>query len=68
MPLDVRIPIGLLFSIVGLALTVFGAIGDPAIYRQSLGVNVNLIWGIVLLVFGVLMLLAGRRSSARSDT
>ncbi len=63
MHLDVRIPIGLLFSLLGLALSVFGAFSDRAIYRQSLGINVNLTWGLVLLAFGVLMLAAGRRAS-----
>lgn len=52
MGLDVRLPMGLLFSTIGLALVAFGALSDPAIYQRSLGVNVNLIWGSVLLAFG----------------
>ena len=61
MQLDVRLPIGLLFSVVGVLLTVFGAISDRAIYHQSLGVNINLIWGLAMLAFGVVMLWLGRR-------
>lgn len=61
MGLDIRIPIGLMFTALGILLTAYGLFGNRAIYAQSLGINVNLIWGIVLLVFGVLMTLAGRR-------
>ena len=52
MSLDIRIPIGLLFAIVGLILAVFGLVSDPSIYERSLGINVNLDWGCVLVAFG----------------
>ena len=66
MGLDIRWPIGLMFSLVGLLLAGFGAAtaSDVEMYRHSLGININLIWGVVLLLFGVLMLLgaaAGRK-------
>jgi len=61
MGLDIRLPIGLMFSILGLLLTGFGLVGDKAIYQRALGINVNLWWGIVMLVFGIVMLLLGRR-------
>jgi hypothetical protein len=63
MGIDVRIPIGLLFTLVGLILAIFGAVSDRAIYQRSLGINVNLGWGLVLLVFGIVMLLLGRRGN-----
>ena len=56
MKLDLRLPIGLMFSIIGALLAVFGLASDPAIYQRSLGINVNLWWGLVLLVFGLAML------------
>ena len=56
MNLDLRLPIGLMFSIIGVLLTGFGLISDDAIYARSLGINVNLWWGLVLLVFGLVML------------
>jgi hypothetical protein len=56
MRLDLRLPIGLMFSTFGIMLTVFGLVSDRAIYDRSLGINVNLWWGLVLLVFGVVML------------
>lgn len=59
--MDIRLPIGILFSLLGLILAVFGFFGDPSHYRQSLDVNINLAWGIVLLAFGLVMLLLGRR-------
>jgi hypothetical protein len=61
MGLDLRYPIGILFSAIALVLIVYGLVSDPAIYAHSLGINVNLGWGCVLLVFGVAMLAAGRR-------
>jgi len=63
MGLDIRIPIGLMFSIIGLMLALYGAIAGQGIYQRSLGFNVNLIWGLVLLVSGVLTLLATRRTA-----
>jgi membrane-bound ClpP family serine protease len=54
--LDVRIPIGGMFAIFGVVLIVYGLVSDPAIYQRSLGINVNLWWGLVLLVFGLVML------------
>jgi hypothetical protein len=67
MGIDVRIPIGLLFTLVGLILAIFGAVSDRAIYQRSLGINVNLGWGLVLLVFGIVMLLLGRRGNANAE-
>lgn len=62
MRLDLRLPIGLMFSLFGAILIVYGLVSDEAIYQRSLGINVNLWWGVVLLVFGLAMLaLAVRR-------
>ncbi len=58
MGLDIKIPIGLMFTIFGLILTIYGitTIGDE-MYDVSLSKNVNLISGIGMIVFGVFMLL-----------
>ena len=56
MKLDLRLPIGLMFSIFGVMLLGFGVMSDAAIYQRSLGINVNLWWGVVLLIFGLVML------------
>ncbi len=57
MGLDIKIPIGLMFAIFGIILTIFGLFtnGD-AMYEQSLGHNINLWSGLFMIVFGGLML------------
>ncbi len=58
MGLDIKIPIGLMFSIFGILLTIFGiATAGDNMYAVSLGKNINLISGIGMIVFGVFMLL-----------
>jgi len=65
MGLDIRLPIGLFFSIIGCLLTGFGLLADKGIYQKSLGINLNLVWGIALLVAGLAMLLLAQRGSKR---
>lgn len=65
MGLDIRLPIGLLFTIIGVLLAGYGLLSDASIYARSLGFNINLTWGVVLLVFGAAMLVAWRRSTRR---
>ena len=62
MRLDIRMPIGSMFLLLGALLVAYGALGDPAVYRRSLGINVNLWWGSVLVVVGGLMLALARRA------
>ena len=67
MNLDLRLPIGWMFTAIGAMLVGYGVISDQAIYAKSLGINVNLWWGAVLLLFGGMMLwLARRRGRAPS--
>ena len=44
-----------------------GLLGDQAQYARSLGININLVWGIVLLVFGALVLVLSRQSAGKKD-
>ena len=67
MGVDIRVPLGAMFSLLGILLTGFGIFGNKAIYSQTLGINVNLDWGIVLLIFGVVMLVLGVRSEEHGD-
>jgi len=61
MTFDLRLPIGILFTIYGVILTGYGLLTQGSeMYQKSLGKNVNLGWGIVLLVFGLFMLLLTR--------
>ena len=64
--LDLRLPIGGMFSIFGVILVVYGLVSDDAIYQRSLGINVNLWWGSVLLMFGLAMLGLAYRAYRRS--
>lgn len=66
MRLDIRIPIGAFFSFLGVLLAGYGWLAARAIERRSLGVNIDLWWGLVLLLFGVAMLMFAWRSSARA--
>ena len=66
MRLDVRFPIGGMFSIIGAILMIYGIASNPAIYEKSLGINVNLWWGLVLLVFGLVMLAYAVRQARRN--
>lgn len=59
--LDVRVPIGGLFSLIGILLTVYGYLvpaPNPAAFTRN--GQINLWWGLVMLVFGVLLLLLAR--------
>lgn len=57
MNFDLRLPIGIMFSTFGAILSIFGLTTDKKVYEAtSLGININLIWGVVLLVFGLFML------------
>ncbi len=63
MNFDLRLPIGILFTLFGLILTGYGMITRGSeIYAKSLGHNINIAWGIVLLVFGSIMLFFALRA------
>jgi hypothetical protein len=65
MGLDIRWPIGLMFSLVGALLVIYGGAttSDTEIYRRSLDININLRWGLVVLAFGAAMLTMAWRAS-----
>jgi hypothetical protein len=67
--LDIRTPIGLLFLVLGALLTVYGPFGGQKIYDEhSLGININLWWGLVMFGFGALMFILGRRDTSSVRT
>ncbi len=65
MGLDIRWPIGLMFSLVGALLLLYGlaTMSDAETYRRSLDININVRWGLVVLVFGASMLALAWRAS-----
>jgi sulfite exporter TauE/SafE len=60
---DIRMPIGLMFSILGLIISAYGliTISNTEMYQKSLGININIIMGVVMLIFGLIMLYFARR-------
>ena len=66
MGLDIRWPIGLMFTLIGVLLTGYGVLKAAA--SMSLGININLTWGIVLLIFGVSMLLGAIKGGKTPPT
>lgn len=69
MGLDIRIPLGLIFLITGGLMSVYGFItrGNAAIYEKSMGINLNLTWGLIMFVFGLVMFFIGRRKKWQDD-
>ncbi len=68
MGLDIRWPIGLMFSLVGVILVIHGLLtsSTPEFYKRSLDININLIWGLVLVVFGIWMLVMAWRGGKKA--
>ena len=66
MRLDLRTPLGALFGMVGVLLAGYGAatLGQPG--TAPTGIPIDLVWGFVLLGFGLTMLALARR--ARRDS
>jgi hypothetical protein len=66
MGVDIRLPIGGMFSILGVLLVFYGLAtqGRSEMYARSLDINVNLWWGLVMAIFGGLMLYFSRRRPA----
>ncbi len=66
MGFDIRLPIGMMFTVFGLLVTGYGAAtrGDEMYEVHSLGININLYWGVIMIAFGAVMLLLARRGAA----
>ncbi|MCX6284454.1 MAG: hypothetical protein NTW31_09495 [Bacteroidetes bacterium] len=64
MGIDIKIPIGLMFTIFGLLLTAYGFFTrlDASLYKPSLGININLWSGLGMLILGVIMLALAYKS------
>jgi len=52
MGIDIKFPIGLMFSILGVLLTIYGlsTMSDPVLYQKSFGINLNLWSGIGMMI------------------
>jgi hypothetical protein len=68
MGLDIRIPLGLIFLITGGIISLYGFFTrHSALYDKSMGINLNLTWGLIMFVFGLIMFLVGRRQKWQDD-
>jgi len=67
MNFDLRIPVGLMFTIFGLILIGVGIFGGSDLSAKSLNINMNLWWGIVELLFGATMLFSALARKRTSD-
>ena len=65
MGLDIRWPIGIMFSLIGVLLLIEGAVTGPS--AKSLGINIDCWWGALLLVFGILMLFGAPRGKKKNE-
>lgn len=67
MNFDLRLPIGIMFSLFGAILVIFGLVtrGSDIYKDHSLGININLGWGVVLLAFGIFMLFLALRGGKK---
>ncbi len=70
MTLDICWPIGIMFSLVGAMLAIFGLVtkASEEMYKRSLDINIKLWWGLVLLLFGGLMLLSAWKNSKKTPS
>ena len=68
MGLDIRWPIGIIFTIYGVLLIIDGIVADRAIFVSSVGVNIDLWWGLAMLVFGMIMGMLAFRASRREGS
>ena len=66
MGFDIRLPIGYLFTILGALLALYGLMTSAAEYQRSLGININLFWGVILLIFVLLMMFFAKRARSRA--
>jgi putative Mn2+ efflux pump MntP len=67
MQLDVRLPIGLMFSLFGVILAVLGLVKGSEQSQRLFGLNLNLAWGLVILAFGLVMLMFALRGRKKHD-
>ena len=69
MGLDIRIPLGLIFLLIGGLMSVYGLItrNSAVIYEKSMEINLNLTWGLIMFIFGLIMFLVGRRQKWQDD-
>lgn len=64
--LDLKIPLGCLITFYGILLSVYGIVTDPEMYRKSLDIDINLLWGLIMLGIGIIILIAAYRTRTKN--
>lgn len=65
MNLDIRLPIACLFSIIGLLLIGYGLLSPEVSMNGNVPVNINLVWGGVMLAFAAVLYVAAKWAQRR---
>ena len=55
--MDIKLPLGLIFTVIGALLVISGVAFADEVMRKF-EINYNIIWGLVVTLFGVIMLVA----------
>ncbi len=66
---DLKIPLGSLLGFYGLLLLVYGLVGPRDIYQKSANLDVNAIWGVIMILISAAFLLSAffeRRNRSNS--
>ncbi len=64
--IDLRLPIGIFFILVGLIITIYSIIAPAYVPHIKEHINIDLYWGIVLLIFGIPMTIFGWMAEQKS--
>jgi len=65
---DIRLPIGFIFTIFGVIVSLYGLLSHQNIYdSHSLGININVWWGLVMFIFGTSFLIFAFRKKAKNE-
>jgi membrane-bound ClpP family serine protease len=62
---DLKLPLGGLLGFYGLVLLIYSFFTKADSYQKSLGININFYWGILLLLFGAVMIFLSFRKPRR---
>ena len=62
--MSIALTIGATIGLIGLVILLYGLFGHPDLSRSN-GINIDLWWGLLMVVFGIVMALIGYVSMMR---
>ncbi len=63
--MDIRTPIGSMFSILGMIIVISSFVQSADDLKKAQGWNISLYWGLFMIAFGVMMFVLARRAAAK---